>query len=331
VFAGGADTPIVAQGTTVSEAHQAYLLGRYYWNQRTEESIRNGITEFQRAVTLDPSFAEAHSGLASSYLVLDSYITTPGDVDFETHIPRGLSSARTAISLAPDLGEAHAALAFGLFEQGQWESSEQEFDVAIELAPGYATGHQWLGNFLRNTGRAAEAIVHAEQAFELDPVAPIIAVGLGRTLLIAGRVDEAIERFSEATELDPSWWTGWNALALTRVKVGDYRAGREAWEQFVRFYGLEPEGARAAFQALVTHSQTGEVQTFPELAGLDRTTLFSLYAGTGQLDRANDTLEDLLQRGAYLNVAALHATHTSDALRDDPRYQALLEEAGITW
>jgi len=329
-LAGGAETRLVAQGTAVPEAYQAYWLGRFFWNQRTEASLRNAITEFERAVDLDSLYAEAWSGLADSYLVVDSYVLSAEDQDYRTNSEQGLIAARRAVSLAPDLGMAHTSLGFGRFLTGDWESPEREFDAAIELAPGYATAHQWFGNFLRHTGRAAEAVVHAEQAFELDPVSKIIAVELGRALIIAGRVDEAIERFSEATELDPNWWPGWSELALSRARVGDYPAGREAWEQFVRSYGLEPEGARAAFQALVTHYQTGEVQTFPEL-DVEWFTLFTLYAGTGQLDRANDTLENLLQQGAYHFVAALHARQTSDALRDDPRYQALLEEAGITW
>ena len=53
VFAGGEDTPLVVQGTTVPEAYQAYLLGRYFWNQRTGASLRSAIAEFQRAVDLE--------------------------------------------------------------------------------------------------------------------------------------------------------------------------------------------------------------------------------------------------------------------------------------
>ena len=53
VLLGREDTPLVAEGTSVSEAHQAYLRGRYLWSQRTEASLRNAITEFQRAIDKD--------------------------------------------------------------------------------------------------------------------------------------------------------------------------------------------------------------------------------------------------------------------------------------
>ena len=58
----GQQTQLVAEATENTEAHEAYLRGRYFWNQRTEAGLRNAITEFQRAVALDPSYAEAYSG-----------------------------------------------------------------------------------------------------------------------------------------------------------------------------------------------------------------------------------------------------------------------------
>ena len=56
------------------------------------------------------------------------------------------------------------------------------------------------------------------------------------------------------------------------------------------------------------------------------------YVQTGQHGRAIETFEDLyVQPGAYGLAALVHVLHASDLLGDDPRYQALLEEAGITW
>ena len=57
---------LVAEATENTEAHETYLRGRYLWYQRTYGSLRNAITEFQRAIDLDPNYAEAYSGLAES-------------------------------------------------------------------------------------------------------------------------------------------------------------------------------------------------------------------------------------------------------------------------
>ena len=57
-----------------------------------------------------------------------------------------------------------------------------------------------------------------------------------------------------------------------------------------------------------------------------------LYAQTGQPDRAIELFDEhYVGQGAYGLAALNNVLFSSDALGDDPRYQALLEEAGITW
>ena len=176
-LSGDKRTRLVTEATRNTEAHEAYLRGRYFWSQRTEASLRTAITEFQRAVDLDPDYAEAYSGLTDSHLNVDSYTLDPEKWDFETNLERTLTAARRAVSLAPDLGMARASLGHGLWAVGEWDRAEQELELAIELNPGYATAHQWYGNYLLTTGRADEGIIHAAQAVELDPVSQAGAYG----------------------------------------------------------------------------------------------------------------------------------------------------------
>jgi TolB-like protein len=51
-------------------ANEAYLRGRYFSNQFTGDGYRKAITYFQQAIDRDPSFAEAYSGMADSYVFL---------------------------------------------------------------------------------------------------------------------------------------------------------------------------------------------------------------------------------------------------------------------
>ena len=80
-----------------------------------------------------------------------------------------------------------------------------------------------------------------------------------------------------------------------------------------------------------------------DLAFQDGTTIFAKgvsafavhpYAATGQSERALEILRDMLGQRDYWGLADSHVWGTwgtADLLGDDPRYQALLEEAGITW
>ena len=81
---------------------------------------------------------------------------------------------------------------------------------------------------------------------------------------------------------------------------------------------------------MIRYRETGEPQTFSEIDG-NGFNLVWLYAQTGQPDRAIEIFENsLIRPGAYGLGAVLDLLY-SDLLGDDPRYQALLEEAGITW
>ena len=63
-----------------------------------------------------------------------------------------------------------------------------------------------------------------------------------------------------------------------------------------------------------------------------RRALIWLYANTGQGDRALELFGEYVRGGAPMLAAVYHVLYgMGDLLGDDPRYQALLEEAGITW
>ena len=54
--------------TTDSDAYKLYLKGRFYWNQRTRETLQQSIDCFKQAIALDPQYALAYVGLKTAYL-----------------------------------------------------------------------------------------------------------------------------------------------------------------------------------------------------------------------------------------------------------------------
>ena len=328
-LSGAEQARLVGEATASTEAHEAYLRGRYFWNQRTAESIRTAISEFQRAVDLDSNYAEAYSGLADSYLIIDNYVfrTMP---DYRTNSELGLAAAQRAVSLRPDLGMAHASLGFGLWMVGDWENAERELERAIELNPGYAIAHMWRAFVLASTGRADEAVGPAQRALELDPVSRVISLVSGEVFLFGGRMEEAIEQLRETIGLAPEWSNAWFALGHALLIEGRYDEGLEAWLNYARLANLDVAIPTAAYQAMVRYRETGKPQTFPDHDRNPRTQIV-MYAESGQPDRAIELFEVFVRSGAYGWAGHAHSLPTGDLLGDDPRYQALLEEAGITW
>ena len=160
---------LTKQFTTSSLAYEAYLKGRYHWNRRTEEGIRQAIVYFQEAIRKDPGYALAYSGLADSYTLLGFYYESP-----RTALPQARAAAERALELDDSLGEAHASLAVvrSIYD---WDfaEAEREFLRAIELNPTYETAHHFYSGTLVHTGRFDEAVEQMRIAAELDPLSRI--------------------------------------------------------------------------------------------------------------------------------------------------------------
>ena len=80
----------LTRASAVNEkAHDAYLMGRYFWNRRTSGTIAQAIRYFEQAIQLEPSYALAYAGLAECYAVLPYYsdMNTPRPGVNETGVP----------------------------------------------------------------------------------------------------------------------------------------------------------------------------------------------------------------------------------------------------
>ena len=66
-LSGEEQQKLVRLPTENTEAYQAYLKGRYYWNKRSEEGFKKAVEYFQQATDKDPNYALAYAGLADTY------------------------------------------------------------------------------------------------------------------------------------------------------------------------------------------------------------------------------------------------------------------------
>ena len=329
-LSGDQQARLVADATERTDAYEDYLRGRFLLNQRTAESLPAAIAQFQRAIEADSGFAEAYAGLADTYLVLDVYDPDPETVDYGGNYERALDAARRAVSLAPDLAIARESLGRSLLFVGSWEEAESELESAVSLNPGSATTLRRLAGYLAATGRAAEGVPYAERAFELDPLSLANSYYLGNAYRLAGMSDQAIEQFRATTELGPGWPTGWFNLSTELLEEGGHEEGVAAWETYMRLERYDARLGAEAYQAAIRYQETGEPGSFGDFdVGLYAQ--LWLYARSGQPDRAIDWFEVLIDQGALYIAAQLHVMFAGEVLGEAPRYQALLQEAGITW
>src|SRR2546428_1854836 len=135
------------------EAHEDYLKGRYYFNQRTEDALNRSIVYFQQALARDPNYALAYCGLADAYAMLGFR----GGFPSKDALLRAKAAALKAIELDDTLAEPHASLAFiAETHEWDWATAEREYKRALELNPGDARAHHWYAGYLMYVGRFEE-------------------------------------------------------------------------------------------------------------------------------------------------------------------------------
>ena len=191
-------------GKASPQAHEGYLKGRYFWNQRTQAGYLKAIEYFQQAVTTDPQFAPAYAGLADAYALLGSL---PGAaIPRETAMPKAKDAALTALRLDDSLADAHTSLAFVKMHY-EWKlaEAEQEFKRALALNPNYSVAHQWYAFDLVALGRTDDAVAEMKRALESDPLSPIINTDLAEMLYFDHRYDEALKQARATADLHPNF------------------------------------------------------------------------------------------------------------------------------
>ena len=191
------------------EAYEAYMLGRQQWVARTADSTAASVLHFQRAVDLDPNFAQAWAGLADAYRHQVPY----GGVPESEALPKAEIAARKALELDDQLGEAHATLGGLLSQMGEINAAEIELRRAIELNPNYSAAYNWLGLVLNRRGENDKAIEVFQKGLAIDPLSPVLHSNIFYNYGAAGRFDEMKSGAERMIELDPQSTFGYWGLA----------------------------------------------------------------------------------------------------------------------
>jgi eukaryotic-like serine/threonine-protein kinase len=329
----GSDAAKVEKSYTAStEAYQLYLKGRFQWNKRTTDSLRQAADLYRQAIETDPGYALAYSGLAETYVLFPIYsVAAPRD-----SMPLAKAAAQKALEIDDSLARAHAALGSYLtYNEFDRVGAEREYRRAIELDPNYATAHHWLGNnVLIPTKRFDEGIQALKRAEELDPLSPIIGANLGDAFVYAGRFDQAFEKYRRVLSLDPNFTFGHFTFGWAYYSKKMYpEAITELRKALEMNYQPESKGLLAA--ALARSGRRSEALALLSELEREATTTYVpnvvlayVYIGLGQTKEALDLLEkDVDERSSMTAYYAIDPVY--DDLRSEPRFKAMLKRLNL--
>jgi serine/threonine protein kinase/tetratricopeptide (TPR) repeat protein len=292
-FAAGATPRLVKVTTNNMEAYQQYLKGRAMLYRRGPW-IARALESFQKAVAVDPEYAQAWAGVADAYTTLCySGYRRPAET-----MPTALDAATRATVGDPGSAEAHNALAtVALLWERDFKKAEREFLEALALNPWYMQARCWYGLFFLQwgVGRYDAGLTEAWRAFEADPLSSYVTTVLSFALAAVHRFDEAVIQARVAVQHDPESFVG-------------------QWEMGLAYHwNGQHEEAIAVFEPLWAESGHNWVAL-----GLVPT-----YTEAGREDQARRLYQSLLARQAREYVQPIVLAVCATALGDD--------EAAIGW
>jgi eukaryotic-like serine/threonine-protein kinase len=316
---------LAKQYTHDPEALRFYLLGRFHWNKRTEQGLRDAIPYFEKARRKDPGYALACAGLADCYGLLPEIAAHPPRDSFA----RAKELAAQALAIDGSLAEAHASLGFlKQFSDWDWKGAEQDYQQAIELNPNYATAHHWYSNFLSILGQHEQAVAEARRAQELDPTSLVITTNLAGVLANARSYEQALAEVQSALKMDPHFVPAQALLIEVYIRQ---RRFPEALDQVDRVVSQSGDRTFVGYRGYI-HALMGDrarsVQGLKELQALAKDhpvlpTMFAfIHAARGDRDQAFFWLNRAYAERDRL-LMALRVDPGWDSLRADPRFKEL--------
>jgi TolB-like protein len=150
------------------EAYDLCLRGRFLYQRSLAEEGKEARRLFQRAIALDPDYAEAHAYLAMNHWMGWVNWFEPAD----PHRRLALEHARRGVALDPNDPFAHMTLGFVLEYEQEYEESAAHIETALRLDPNHADTYGARADLLVMEGRPLEAIASVAQALRLNPHPP---------------------------------------------------------------------------------------------------------------------------------------------------------------
>jgi tetratricopeptide (TPR) repeat protein len=261
--------------TASAEAKSEFLQGR---DLSDKLRVTDSIPHFQKAVSLDPSFATAELNLAT---------TAPTGKEFFDHLGKAVSLADKAsngekllilsteagannntakqkelldqlVAAYPNDERAHFALGAYYFAQQDFPQAIEHYKKATEIAPTYSNAFNLLGYAYRQNANFPEAEKAFQKYVELIPGDPNPPDSYAELLLKEGKFDEAITQYRKALSIDPNFINSHQGIAAALLYQGKTAQASAELDNITKKARTDAERRTALFAQTVVHVDGGK-------------------------------------------------------------------------
>lgn len=299
-----AEAALAKQRTVDPKAFEALQFARYYGARMTADDLQKAIEFNERALELDPDYAQAHVELAKRLVGLTQMAALAPD----SLRRRIREHAERALQLDPDLPSVHEQLGSIALHELDLEAAGKHFRRMRELDP--AGGSITYAQYLNAVGRHEDGLAEAQRAVASNPLNLFWRANLAGRYYYAGQVEEAYREFETVVAQDPDFWLPYWGYGLTDLLQGDAASA-------------------------VTHLERAAELLVP--ATVVQPDLAYAYLLTGQEEKARAILEDFERRARSGYVAPFYLAVLYAAFdRSDEAFAALDEaweerDPNLTW
>ncbi len=303
------------------EAYEQFQKGYYfmykkYFNTHLNEDFEKAKKFFEKAIELDPNYAEAYAGLAEVYDELRN--------KNEQEFPKDLlilkeQLARKALQLKPNSSFVNTAMAWAIMHRTdpKFDSCFYYLKKAYFLAPADPLTNLNLGSTLSlDLGLHAESIPFFLASIKADPLDPTNYAHLGNAYAMTGKYAEAKKAFQTCTEVTNDMFHFEATLLRWQINFGEYDKVQKKLDARPGLYNLLRSQLYAA---------KGELEKVDIAFRYDNLVL--LYTNRNKISKELlARIEKRVDNGSN-NFNWLNNINLFNVYRKDPDFKRLLEKA----
>lgn len=221
------------------------------------ETYRRTLSFYQKAIDLDPEFANAHAGIAR--VAVDVW---RNDYTFlwSAAVARKIAydAAGQALKLDPNNARAHTVLALLQLVDGRDAEAMDSANRAVAAQPNDAEAFGNLALILAHTGNHDQAVAQMEKALRLDPSPPpSFQLLAGIVFYTARENDRGIPLMEAARTALPDAEPAHEYLAAAYAAGGDRVSGAEAAARLLQLF---PDTNLTYYSYLYDYWREGDLQ-----------------------------------------------------------------------
>lgn len=309
-----------------AQVEDSYLQGMFLLSK---DDCNGALNFFQRAVQLDPNFAQAHAGIAACFGALGE----AGRLDYNEAFTKQREEAAQAIKLDPSLPDGHAELANAAMNlKFDWATAATEFNKALQLNPSLAPIHERYAIYLLRTGNLTDAVAEAQRGLALDPISMLSFRSVAFAYYFTRQYDQALAINQKMHVLNLS-------SADENFLLGDVYAEKGAYQKSIEEFLKSGDSPHALGHLGNAYARAGKMQearaTITKLIqqvhkdGVGRYEIALVYAGLGDKNDAFAWLDEAYKTNSE-GLTNLKIDPCLDPLRTDPRFARLLQRTGLS-